>query len=202
MPRGRRQVFDGALNHAPTFTDVIELAEHGGIEVNEIVKGLFKANPALIFASPQQVMVEVSLQFTSVGRLAAIGRTTVVGARAMLTEVIRHMPLYAFSQALSRMKQHDRDLENDPDTHDEIERWRAIHAPSGDATARTATLIKSTWTNFADGALSNIKKANDLKRRHPAILGTAPRLSLCTEVDKKCIHLDRAMIAALFPDVK
>src|SRR5580700_8523217 len=151
MPNGRRQVFDGALNHASTFTDVIELVEHSGVEVNEIVKGLFKDTPALIFASPQQVMIEVSLQFTSLARLAAIGRTTVTGVRAVLTEVIRNMPLYAFSQSLSRMKQHDRDLANDPDTRDEIERWRATHGPTGNPTARTATLIQSTWTNFADG---------------------------------------------------
>src|SRR5271170_3362721 len=176
MPRGRRKVFNGVIRHTPTFTQVINLANHGNTEVNEIVKGLFRAAPALIFAPPQQVMVEVAIQFIGIRRLAVIGGTTPRGVRAMLTEVIRHMPLYAFSQALSRMKQHDRDLLNHPTTHDHIERWRAIHAPTGNPNARTTTLIRSTWTNYAEGALSNIAKANNLKRRHPGILSAAPRL--------------------------
>jgi hypothetical protein len=204
MTNGRRKRFNGVLRHAPLFDEIIQVVSNGGVRTNEAVKGLFVAAPFLIHASPQQVLMEVTLQSVSARNLAAVGNTTLDGVRAILRELIKRMDLFAFSQALSRMKQHDRDLAEHPATRGEIARWRSIHGSMGDPDARTATRIRSSWVNFADGALINISKANALKRRHPSILSRAPMLKLCTDVKgkDKCKEIDRTIVESIFTDVK
>jgi len=202
--RDKRVVYNGIVNEDDiVFSETLAGINRDATEVHELIKGLFKARPFLIHASPQQVAIELTVQRCGLKHLATVGGTTITGARAMLAVIVEHLDLYGISNALSRMKQHDRDLAEDPDTEKEIKEWRRDNPPKGDPNARTKTLIQSLWVNKANNALSQIDQANALKSKHPSLLRTAPRLKLCEEKkNDKCKEVDRAMISALFPDVK
>lgn len=198
-----RRLFNGRIRGPLAFDHVIEHTEHDSSVIHEAVKGIFVENSALIRASAQQMAIEVAVQLTGLKRLAAVGGTSLAGARAILETVAQNMPLYGIANALSRMKQHDRDLATDERTKSEIKNWRKTHKPTGSPRARIETLVSSLWTNAANTAIDHVNAANKLRADHPRDLGHAPVLKVCEEDPKHpCRGIDHDMVTALFPMVK
>lgn len=198
---GKRQAFNGVVRGAPMFDDIVQAFRHRRNHVHETVKGLFKASPALVHASPQQICIEVALQFIGASQLAETGGTTIPRLRAMLARMIEYMPVNQITLAMSRMKLHDRDLAADSDSAAAIKEWRESHGPWGNPNSRRRTSMHTKWTGEAQSALKYIERANDLRRRHRGDLRDAPVLELCTEVDGKHRAVDRSFVDGIFPDI-
>lgn len=203
MANNRRVRFNGVVRGTPLFNGILPVFHTIGPAVHEAVKGLFFRHPFLIHASPQQVAIEVAVQFIGAAELARLGGTTIPRMRAMLTQIVFLMPLYQLSLAISRMKQHDRDLENNPRTRTAIREWRERHAAGRDTGNQTVTRMQTMWRNMAMTASSAIRTANGYRAAHPAALGSAPVLKLCVDRENDdCLELTRGNIMDQFPDVR
>lgn len=202
MPKGRHKTFDGIINEAPLFGKILAFDVLSSEATNQLIKGLFAAQPDLIHATAQQMAVEVAVQRAGSRELCNKIGITKEALRQLLAELVANLPLYDFSTALSRMKQHDKDLADDPRTKEGIRQWRRDHPPIGTAEARTATRAKSDWTNRATNALSQIDQANAIKANNPTALAAAPVLALCAESGKTCRQLTITEVTAIYPEVK
>lgn len=204
LPKGKRKTFDAVVYGDLVFPDVLTYTKPASDVIHEVVKGLFFDSPALIAANAEQIAIEVAVQQIGMRRLCTIGGTTRSAMAEVLKAIVEKLSLYATSLAISRFRQHDRDLETHPKTEDYIDDWRELHGPEGNPDERDATRAKSFYINRAKNALKQIAKANELRLKHPAALKGAPELKLCRKTNKKddCAEVDQHMLDTLFPDVK
>lgn len=199
-----RIVYNGEIQNAPLLATHTANVFKDSDAVHCSVKGLFKDQPDLIFASLQQVALEVAVQLGTEKAICKNAGITSGQLCSVVRELSRFMPMSLISKAVSRMKQHDRDLANDVDTKTEIARWRKDNHQPGNAQERVATRMKSMWANRASNAIHQAEEANKLKKAHPKHLSAAPVLSVCElKKDKSaCTEFTAQMVKNLYPGVK
>jgi hypothetical protein len=201
----RRTVYNGEIFNAPILGYATANIFKDSDAVHRAVKGLFKERPDLIFASLQHVALEVAVQLGTEKSICSNAGISSGQLTQTIRELSRFMPISLISKAVSRMKQHDRDLANDVDTKVNIALWRRDNRQPGSAEERVATRMKSLWANRASNAIHQIEEANKLKKKHPKHLSTAPTLSVCgVKKNNKgaCVEFTTQMIKNLFSGVK
>ena len=203
LSEDRRVVFDGICEGNLVLASKTANIFNDSGAVHHTVKGLFKAYPRLITASLQEVALEVAVQL---GTKEAILDDAGISEQALVSvmrSLSRYMPISLISKAVSRMKQHDRDLANDPDTKQAIAAWRKDNHQPGNPDKRVATRMQSLWANRASNAVHQIEEANALKQKHAKYLSEAPVLSVCEVKGKNgCVEFTAQMVKNLFPGVK